>query len=457
MRRRWIVLPPALLSLVLGLWGLRRGGSLWLDEAATDALARRELPELWGTLQHIDAVHGLYYLLMHALYGVFGDGVPVLRLPSVLATAMATAGVAMLGRTLVSPRAGLLAALAFPLLPAVQRYAQEGRSYALVCALVVWATYALVRAMAQGRRRGGVWVWYAALMLGACLLHEFAVLALVAHGLAVPGATLRAWASAAGCVVAGLVPLVVVSLRQSAQVAWIGGVSGSSYGGFAWVAGLGLVCAVLAPAALRRLALALLIVPTGLLMVVSLVKPLYVDRYVLYGLSGLALLLGAALDWALERGRLRVVAALAAAGAVAALVPTAVQLRTPQSRSDDVTAVAQAIRENAAPGDAVLYLPTRRRVWPPPEPGLRDVALDRDPVSSRTLYGTEASPARIESRIRASGRIVVVSQLGSAPLDAAEREREAAKRRVLRDAFGPCLTRRVASTQVTVYARPGRC
>ncbi|KOG89382.1 hypothetical protein ADK38_14590, partial [Streptomyces varsoviensis] len=62
------VLLPAAVMLGLGLWGLDRGG-MWRDEGATFQLARRSLPELWHALGHVDAVHGLYYLLMHWLLG----------------------------------------------------------------------------------------------------------------------------------------------------------------------------------------------------------------------------------------------------------------------------------------------------------------------------------------------------------------------------------------------------
>lgn len=203
--RRCVVVVPVLLALVLGLWGLRRDGAVWHDEAVTIGLANRDLPDVWQTLGHIDAVHGLYYLLMHGLFGILGTDVLVLRLPSVLAAAVAAAGVAMIGLRLAGARAGLCAGLVFVALPGVQRYAQEGRSYALVCALVVWATYALVRAVERDRR--GIWAAYAGLLLAACLLHELAVLALAAHALFVPREMRRTFVGTAVCVVVGLTPL----------------------------------------------------------------------------------------------------------------------------------------------------------------------------------------------------------------------------------------------------------
>ncbi|MEU3342985.1 hypothetical protein [Streptomyces sp. NPDC006668] len=90
---------------------------------------------------------------------------------------------------------------------------------------------------------------------------------------------------AAAGVVAGLLPLAIVSAGQSAQVSWIGGPVRPQY--FLVVAVVGRVCA-LAP--LRRrahvrlsaLAVPILVLPGLLLLIASLVKPLFVDRYVLY-------------------------------------------------------------------------------------------------------------------------------------------------------------------------------
>ncbi|MEV0445489.1 glycosyltransferase family 39 protein [Streptomyces spectabilis] len=472
-RHAWAVAAPGvLLSLVLGLWGVRREGTLWRDEAVTYDMARRGLPGLWHTLGNADAVHGLYYLLMRGLFALCGDADPllVLRLPSVAATAVAAAGVACLGRRLAGPRAGLLAGAAFASLPLVQRYAQEGRSYALVLAAVVWATYALVRAVETRGPR--LWVLYGVLMLTACLLHEFAVLALAAHALALPRGARRPWSAAATAVTLGLAPLALLSHRQSAQVDWIGGLSGSAV---LWSLGLwtlGLLAAVVVtgrPTARRAardtvslptLGLALLVLPPLALGLVSLVKPLYVDRYVLYGQAGLALLLGAALDRLTRGARRRALSAIAMSVAAAvALIPLCLDIRAPESRVDDTTAAARALRDIGAPGDAVLYLPLRRRVWTLPYPwaarGLHDIALDRSPAASHTLYGTEVAPGVLRARLVAESRVVVVTDPAGQPVDAVPGE--TVKRQVLARHFEPCATRRAHGARIVLYARPGLC
>ncbi|OKK17073.1 hypothetical protein AMK09_21165 [Streptomyces sp. CB02488] len=460
---------PALLALVLGLWGLRRDGAVWHDEAVTIGLASRGLPDLWRTLEHIDAVHGLYYLLMHGLFGVFGTDVVVLRLPSVLAAAAAAGGVAMIGLHLAGPRAGLCAGIVFVALPGVQRYAQEGRSYALVCALVVWATYALVRAV--GRDRRSAWTAYAALLLTACLVHEFAVLALAAHALVVPRAMRRTFVAAAVCVVVGITPLVLVSMRQSTQVGWLDATKPDEYAHFSLMVGVALAAVWIATAGRRSrgtaceqrlvvLGLGLFLVPTGLLMLLSLAKPLYLDRYVLYGVAGIALLLGAAFDRVLRSGhRIRAGAVVSAVIACATLVPTALDLRTPASRSDDMTALAAALRETVRPDDGVVYLSVKRRAWElaesgRPVPGV-DLARARDPLTSHSLYGTEVAPGQLRARMLARHRIVVVASPSGVAVEDSALVR--VKRGTLADHFEACGKRTVDGSVITVYARPGRC
>ncbi|MFF4604335.1 glycosyltransferase family 39 protein [Streptomyces sp. NPDC001339] len=487
----WLL--PSGLMLLLGAWGIRRQGAVWRDEAVTYDMAHRGLADLWATLQHVDVVHGVYYALMHvwfrlydatlggafggALDGVFGAAVG-LRLPSVAAMTAAAAGVALLGRRLVGPRAGLLAGLVFALIPLVQQYAQEGRSYAAVCALVIWAGYVLVRAAARPRRR--LWAAYTALMLCACLLHEFACLALPAHGAAVvlarlPRRVLRAWALCAAAVFAGLAPLAVYSTRQSAQLSWLLWPDPGQLLTFAALAALGLACAHVCvrarvssrgPIGLRALAVPLLLLPTLLLFLLSHLEPAYVDRYVLYYVAGFALLAGAALARLLrpagEHGQTRarrLRRTLAVALALAALLPVTVRLRSPDSRVDDVTAVARAVRETAEPGDGLLFMPSRRRIWMATRPddfrGLDDLALAQSPVASHTLYGTEVSGDAIRDRMLAARRIIVAGDPADQPTD--DTDQEIAKRATLRDAFEACGSREVRGARVTVYARPGAC
>ncbi|CAL9565539.1 hypothetical protein SUDANB145_04714 [Streptomyces sp. enrichment culture] len=456
-----VVVAPLVLTVALGLWGIRRQNTMWGDESVTYQLAHRDLSQIWRTAQHIDLVHALYYAVMHEVFGLFGPGLLTLRLPSVLAMAVAASGVGLLGLRLAGPRAGLLAGLVFPLLPQVQKYAQEGRSYAMVCALVTWATYALVVSVPHRAR----WRWavYGSTMLLACLLHEFAALALVAHGVTlvvsrVPRPVLRAWSVTAAAVVAGLLPLAVRSAGQSGQVSWIGGPVRLPE--FLAVVVVGLACArghlgLRGPVRLPVLAVPILVLPGLLLLVASLVKPLFVDRYVLFGNIGAALLLGAWVDHFHRLRRSSRVTWIATVAVLAAFLPASPSLRTPQSRSNDVTAIAAAVREAGRPGDGLLYLPGRHRMWTGAHPedtrSLTDLALAQDPVSSHTLEGVELPARDIAARMLDFDRIVVVRDPAGAHPPAGPREE--AKIGTLRRHFREYGTTRVNGGRVTVYVR----
>ncbi|MET9143678.1 glycosyltransferase family 39 protein [Streptomyces sp. NPDC004042] len=476
---------PAALALALGLWGIGRRDSMWRDESVTHQVAHRSLGDIGRLLGHIDAVHGLYYLLMHAVFALWDGGLLALRLPSVLATALAAAGVGVTGARLAGRRAGVLAGTVFAVLPVTQQYAQEGRSYALVTAAVTWATYFFLRGLdAPGRRW---WAGYAVLLAVACWLHEFAALALTAHALTLwrlgaPRRTWRRWALASAAVLAALLPLAVLSARQAdRQLGWLGRPSVAMWFQYAAVAA---VCALLARwlsrdgtgepgrggeargrVTLVRLGLGLAVLPAGLLMTVSLVKPWYVDRYVIYGMTGAALLAGAALDRAVAgrarwRRAVRVpVACLAAVAAVAVLLPWSLAVRSPQSRKDDVVAVSREVRRLARPGDGVLFLPARRREWLLSRPALYarldDLALSGSPAASATLQGTELPAAEIRRRILAADRIVALADPPGQPLD--PYPQEAVKRDVLHRQFEVCARVHVHGAQVLRYARPGRC
>ncbi|MGW2042674.1 glycosyltransferase family 39 protein [Streptomyces virginiae] len=440
----WRPLPP-LLAAVLGLWGLERDGGMWRDESVTWQVAHRSLGGIRDLLGQVDAVHGLYYVLMHGVFQTWDGGLWALRLPSVAATALAAAGVAAVAHRLAGERAALIAGCVYAVLPPVQMYAQEGRSYALVAAAVVWATYLMLRER---------WAAYTVVLLIGCWLHEFAALALLAHAFTARHS--RGWRRSAATVVVLLLPLAVVSVRQAhQQLGWLGRPSWQDWAAYAVVAAASLLLARGAPKDLVRVALPLVLLPPGLLMVISLVNPWYVDRYVLYALAGPALLAGARA--AAARGRRAWVAA-----AVVLLVPFGLWstwLRTPESRKDDVLAVAAAVRERARPGDAVVFMPSRRREWllssPDVYAGLRDPALAASPAASHSLQGTEQSPERIRAALLASPRVIALLDPVGEPLD--PYPREAVKREVLAGSFDLCSVTGVRGARIAVYARPGGC
>ncbi|MGJ5898407.1 glycosyltransferase family 39 protein [Streptomyces niveiscabiei] len=504
--RAWITLTPAALTLALGLWGIRRENTLWGDEAVTYDLAHRTLPQIWATAQHIDLVHALYYAVMHAVFTLLGDGLVPLRLPSVLATTAAAAGVTALGVRLAGPRAGLLAGLTFAVLPQVQKYAQEGRSYAMVCALITWATLALIT---PTRWR---WTAYGTTMLLACLLHEFAALALAAHATTlllsrVPRQVLKAWSLTATAILTALLPLAIRSTGQSAQLSWLE--SPVRLPGVLLMMAVAVACALTpsrarnlvrltalafarrpsrtmaaavacavtpsrarnsahltappsrtrnpartpsraqGPIHLTALALPLAVLPTLLLLLASLAKPLFVDRYVLYSTTGTALLLGACLDHALRRTPLITYAALLTA--LTALIPPSLTLRTPESRTNNATAITAAILQAARPGDGLLYLPAHHRTLTTPTAPLpTDLALSQTPTASNTLTGTELPAPDITARLLTFTRIIV---LHTPPAPTPPTPEDQAKTNTLHHHFRPHTSTQLHGARITIYTR----
>ena len=143
--------------------------SLWFDEGATiSASASRTLPELWKLLGHIDAVHGLYYLLMHGWFAIFPPTEFWARFPSCLAIGGAAAGVVVFTRQFAGRATALSAGAIFAVLPRVTWAGIEARSSALSVAAAVWLTVLLVTAVRRNRPR--LWLLYGLVLMLSILV-----------------------------------------------------------------------------------------------------------------------------------------------------------------------------------------------------------------------------------------------------------------------------------------------
>ncbi|MFE9849408.1 hypothetical protein ACFYPN_11425 [Streptomyces sp. NPDC005576] len=468
----WLV--PAVWTTALGLWGLTRRNSMWRDEAATWQVARRPADEIWHMVGNVDVVHAAYYLLMHALFECFGAGITTLRLPSVLATALAAASIAVVGSRLSGARVGLTAGMAFGLLPAVQFYLQEGRPYALVAACAGGSTLLLVNVL-MGRDRPVTWIAYGGSVLLGGLLNWLSLLILSAHLVTLlwvrAGQRVwRKWVVVAALAALCVLPLILFSRGQSAQVSWIPPLTWHMLIGPGVLLAIGGAGLLVEGPHRRQLSVSavgmpLLALPQLILAGLSLVQPLFLDRYVLFSLLGLALLIGSAVD----RG-IRVVGhrhprtapwilPLVILVATMALLPQLLAKRSPASRVDDVLAIASVVQTVKKPGDAVLFLPAARRdtesVSPAAFSGLRDLALAVSPQASGTLKGIEASPEQIRASMLAQRRILLVTDTPEAGRPVTAR-RDKVKLRVLGTDFVVVSDKQVRGRRVTVYERPAR-
>lgn len=367
---------PPVAAMLIGLWGVTTP-SFWRDESVSTLAAAMPIDDLWHLLDSIDRVHALYYLLLRP-FAAFSTGELAMRLPSVVATAAAAYGVTVLGRRLAAPGAGLVAGLLYVALPMVSRYAQEARSYAIVTAVAVLATWVLVEATRRSSPR-----WY--LAYGACLVllgwfHVYALLLVVAHVVTVlwwrlspPSSSsrpdVRWFAGGLAVAVAGIAPLALLAAGQrDAQLSWLKPSKltdvawfGEEVAGNVWVALLLVALMLLGAFSGGRLVAVAL--PWALLpfvsMAISTVYPVFNPRYVLFAVPAVALLAGAGLHavWPRALGwiGLLLVAALT--------VPAHLTIREPDRRPDNLRDMAATLLARQRPGDAVLYVGENRRLF----------------------------------------------------------------------------------------------
>src|SRR5437879_2221827 len=113
----------------------------------------------------------LYYLLLRG-WMRFGSNEGWVRALSAGFSIATTPFIYLVGREVRNRSAGLVAALLFAVSPFAIHYAQEARTYSLVCLLVTVATWFLLRRN---------WKWWAITIGLAVYAHFFAVLVLAAH------------------------------------------------------------------------------------------------------------------------------------------------------------------------------------------------------------------------------------------------------------------------------------
>ena len=366
----------AVLAVVVSAAGAARP-SLWFDEAATISASTRTVGELWRMVANIDAVHGLYYLLMHGWFAVFPATEFAARLSSSVAAGVAAAGVVVLGRQTSGRAVAVTAGVIFAILPRVTWAGAETRSYALTMAAAVWLTVFCVRTARRGSRWG--WLVYAVLMITAAFLNVFLVLMLPVHAVVVIAfagtrAPVRPWAVAATVAAVVALPFLLFTQTQLFQVHWISPPGMQTIGdilqvqyfdhavGFAVLAGVmivsGLLCLgqvedVTGPGRLVVVTASWIAIPTLALLAYSVLRhPVYYPRYLSFTAPAVALLLGLCVV-AVGRSRTAVTAIVVLFAMTA--VPNYLAQRGPYAKERmDFSQVADILDRYTAPGDCLV-------------------------------------------------------------------------------------------------------
>ncbi|GAB2468347.1 mannosyltransferase [Conyzicola lurida] len=311
-----------LLGLTISLIGIGTP-SIWYDEAATIISSTRSWDQLWAMVGSVDAVHAVYYAVMHLVFDLFGYSPVALRVPSAIAIGIAAALTVVLGRLFENvPRLGVIAGLVFCLLPRTTWAGTEGRSYALTAVFAVLLTILLVVASRRSSRL--LWALYALTVAVACLVFIYLALVVVAHAVTMAwwfaSSKSRAWPPAGrwlrwtALATAVVVPFALAVIGQSGQLHWLdtpGAKTPRNVFEHQWfysspmfaVVGWALL-AVGAVLLLRRarglsaasVLLPALLLPTALLLVTSAtITPIYTPRYLTMCLPFVALVIAAAI------------------------------------------------------------------------------------------------------------------------------------------------------------------
>ncbi len=199
------------------------GRSLGFDEAATVAIAARHGAALSSAIAHDGGNMSGYYVLLHVLVGLFGNGVLVLRLPSLVGAAAAAGLTSVFALRLFDRRvalaAGILTAVSLPLV----FWGQSARSYALLVALGA-ASFVAFAALLESPRPRTVWVAYVLCTALALYASLMAVLVIAAQlvVLAWHRRRVRAVGGAVLAIVVCAVPLIILAARRgSGQLFWV--------------------------------------------------------------------------------------------------------------------------------------------------------------------------------------------------------------------------------------------
>lgn len=370
--------------------------SLWGDEAASQLSARRSLPSLFHMLQHVDAVHGTYYLFLHFWVRVFGYSAFSIRFPSALAIGAAVGLVVWMCARISGVRVAVLAGIACTVVPRLTYAGGEARAFSFDATLAAALCAVVVEIAIRPGRSRGLWVGYGVLLCIATYFFIYTGLMAIAVGafvLLTP--TLRdhwrRWSVASAVALVTALPVLVMAFLQRAQIAYLQAGGYASWDvvlkqmwfgdtTFAWV-GWTLMAAGAVGAAgtawrhrraglttsapdVRVLALCWLVLPIGLLLLANVFFALFTARYAAFTAPAAGILIATGID-TVARGaasatrRVRVAAAVCVVlilGVVAAAAPDWAAQRGPYSQNQsDWNQIAATVRAHSRTGDAIVF------------------------------------------------------------------------------------------------------
>ena len=421
--------------------------SFWYDEAATISAAySRSLGQLWRMLGNVDAVHGLYYLLMHGWFQIFPPTEFWSRAPSGLAIGGAAAGVVVLGKQFSSRTVAVSSGVVCGILPRTTWAGIEARPYAMSMMAAVWLTVLLVVAA----RRESRWVWlsYGIALALSILLDMYLVLVLMVHVVFMcafqRGRTvLVPFAITSVLAVCALAPFAIEVVGQVQQIKWIAPIGHRTIEDvtvqqyfersppFAILSALVVAAAIVVwrctsakldetDRQLLTLAVAWLVVPTASIVVWSaLVHPIYTPRYLSFTSPAMALILGVCIGALAVKPW--VATALVSLFAIAAAPNYVRAQRNAYAKYGmDYSQVADLITAKAAPGecllvnDTVTFMPAPMRPLMAARPDayrkLIDLTLWQRATDRNDVFDTNLIPEVVAKPLSRCGVVWIITQ-----------------------------------------------
>jgi mannosyltransferase len=209
--------------------------SMWLDETFSVWMASQPIGDMLQWIVKIDQHPPLYYLLLHFWIALNGDGPYDVRMFSVLFGTGTIPIIYLIGQRMSGATVGLAAAAILALSPFHIYYAQETRMYTLLAFNAAVAIYALVRLL-TGSRAARDWVLFVVFSVATMLTHNTALLFPLATNLFVLGLMLfqkltksgsplafqppsfRNWVTAQVAILLLWSPWIVTFIRQAGAV-----------------------------------------------------------------------------------------------------------------------------------------------------------------------------------------------------------------------------------------------
>jgi mannosyltransferase len=443
------LLDPSMVGVLGAVVSLAGAGrpSFWYDEAATiSASYGRSLGQLWQMLHNVDAVEGLYYLLMHGWFKVFAPTEFWSRVPSGLAVGGAAAGIVVLGKQFSSRTVAVASGVVCAILPRATWAGVEARPYALSMMAAVWVTVLLIRA--TRRDNASAWLSYGFVLAVSVFLDVYLILLSLVH-LAFILIFLRSRTVVTrfalmlvltGCAVA---PLLIAAAGQTQQISWVAPIGHRTIEDvaiqqyfersppFTIVSALIVAMAIAlwlftsarlneSDRQLLTLAIGWLAVPTAVIVIWSAcVHPIYTPRYLCFTAPAMAIVVGvctgalAVTPW--------VAPGIVTALALAAAPNYVLVQRSPYAKYGmDYSQVADLITAKATPGDCLLvndtvtFMPAPMRPLMAARPDayrkLVDLTLWQRATDRNTVFDTNLVPEVVAKPLSHCGVVWIITQ-----------------------------------------------